>query len=53
MWRTHKTHRLKLEKETDEKILRSKEIALQYQEPNAAFTQVGIFLNQKKLNKTL
>ncbi|KAI8426434.1 hypothetical protein MSG28_005270, partial [Choristoneura fumiferana] len=40
MWRTHKAHRLRLEKETDENIMKSKEIATKLQEPSFAFMQM-------------
>ncbi|XP_063382672.1 axotactin isoform X1 [Cydia fagiglandana] len=40
MWRTHKAHRLRLEKETDENIMKNKEIATKLQEPSFAFMQL-------------
>lgn len=40
MWRTHKAHKLRLEKETDENIMKSKEIATKLQEPSFGFMQV-------------
>lgn len=42
MWRTNKAHKLNLEKETDEKIMRSKEMATMFQEPSISFLQVNI-----------
>ncbi|CAK1586389.1 unnamed protein product [Parnassius mnemosyne] len=39
MWRTHKAHKLRLEKETDENIMRSKEKAIKLQEPSVSFLQ--------------
>ncbi|RVE50628.1 hypothetical protein evm_004752 [Chilo suppressalis] len=40
MWRTHKTHKMRLEKETDENIMRNKEKAIKLQEPSVAFLQI-------------
>ncbi|XP_060802633.1 axotactin [Amyelois transitella] len=40
MWRTHKAHKLRLEKETDETILRSKEKASKLQEDTVSFLQL-------------
>lgn len=40
MWRTHKAHKLRLEKETDETIMRSKEKASKLQEDSIGFLQV-------------
>lgn len=48
MWRTHKAHKLRLENETDETIMRSKEKATKLQEPSVSFlavrTQLYLFL---------
>ncbi|XP_045536292.1 contactin-associated protein like 5-3 [Papilio machaon] len=41
MWRTHKAHRLRLEKETDENIMRNKEKAIKLQEPSVSFLQLN------------
>ncbi|KAJ0178446.1 hypothetical protein K1T71_006269 [Dendrolimus kikuchii] len=41
MWRTHKTHKINLEKQADENILRSKEQASRLQEPSVSFLQLG------------
>ncbi|XP_059053874.1 axotactin isoform X2 [Achroia grisella] len=41
MWRTHKAHKLRLEKETDENIMRSKEKATKLQEPAVSFVQLS------------
>ncbi|CAG5025078.1 unnamed protein product [Parnassius apollo] len=48
MWRTHKAHKLRLEKETDENIMRSKEKAIKLQEPSVSFLQE---LNKEDPNK--
>lgn len=40
MWRTHKAYKLRLEKETDENIMRNKEKATKLQEPSVSFLQV-------------
>lgn len=42
MWKTNKVHRLRLEKETDERIMRDKEKAMKRQEPSISFMQVSI-----------
>ncbi|XP_013140264.1 PREDICTED: contactin-associated protein like 5-3 isoform X2 [Papilio polytes] len=41
MWRTHKAHKLRLEKETDENIMRNKEKAIKLQEPSVSFLQLN------------
>lgn len=41
MWKTHKTYRLNLEKQTDENIMRSKEHAIKLQEPTISFLQIN------------
>ncbi|KAI5645545.1 laminin G domain-containing protein [Phthorimaea operculella] len=40
MWRTDKAHKLRKEKEEDEKILRNKEKAMKLQEPSISFAQL-------------
>ncbi|XP_045517931.1 contactin-associated protein-like 2 isoform X1 [Pieris brassicae] len=40
MWRTQKAYKLRLEKETDENILRNKEKATKLQEPSVSFLQI-------------
>lgn len=40
MWRTHKNHKINLEKQADENLLRSKEKASRLQEPSISFVQV-------------
>ncbi|CAG9793731.1 unnamed protein product [Diatraea saccharalis] len=40
MWRTHKAHKIRLEKETDENIMRNKEKAVKLQEPSVSFLQM-------------
>lgn len=42
MWRTQKAYRLNLEKLTDEKIVKSKEMASKLQEPSISLLQVPI-----------
>lgn len=44
MWKTNKAHRLRLEKETDERIMRDKEKAMKRQEPSISFLQVSVKL---------
>ncbi|KAL0872124.1 hypothetical protein ABMA27_004544 [Loxostege sticticalis] len=41
MWRTHKAYKLRLEKETDENIMRNKEKAIKMQEPSVSFLQLN------------
>ncbi|CAH2242739.1 jg11897 [Pararge aegeria aegeria] len=40
MWRTHKAYKLRLEKETDENIMRNKEKATKLQEPSVSLVQL-------------
>lgn len=44
MWKTNKAHKLRLEKETDERIMRDKEKAMKRQEPSISFMQVSMKL---------
>ncbi|KAM3960760.1 axotactin [Aphomia sociella] len=48
MWRTHKAHKLRLEKETDENIMRNKEKAIKLQEPAVSFLQLNKEDDQNK-----
>ncbi|XP_038206358.1 contactin-associated protein like 5-1 isoform X1 [Zerene cesonia] len=41
MWRTQKAYKLRLEKETDENIMRNKEKATKLQEPSVSFMQLN------------
>ncbi|XP_049874531.1 axotactin isoform X2 [Pectinophora gossypiella] len=41
MWRTNKAHKMRLEKEEDEKIMRDKEKATKLQEPRISFGQLN------------
>lgn len=43
MWRTQKAYKMRLEKETDENIMRSKEKATKLQEPSVSFIQVNMY----------